>query len=274
MKNLLTRSVTGIVFVIIVLGSLLLGQFTFAIVFLAVLLGGLAEFYSFFKNGSYKPNKPIGYFAGFTIFSLSFLASSGYFSTKWLYALFPILVLIFIVELFSKKASPVENLGINFFAIGYIALPISLINLLIFPAFEDIPQYTPDILIAVLAIIWVYDSAAYLFGVSFGRHRLFERISPKKSWEGAIGGTIVALAASYVVFLFIPEISFVNWLALSALIVVSATLGDLAESMIKRSFGIKDSSNLFPGHGGILDRFDSLLFAVPFIVLYLKLIIE
>ena len=274
MKNLLIRSITGIVFVIVVLGSLLLGQFTFSIVFLAILLGGLVEFYSFFKNGNYQPHKTTGYFAGFSIFALSFLVSSGYLSASWIFAIFPLLLLVFIVELFSKKASPVENMGITFFAISYIALPVSLINLLVFPAFEDIPQFTPDLLIAVLAIIWIYDSAAYVFGVSFGSHRLFERISPKKSWEGAIGGAIVALAAAYVVFLFIPEISFVNWLALSALIVVSATLGDLTESMIKRSFGVKDSSHLIPGHGGILDRFDSLLFVVPVVVLYLKLVIE
>ena len=125
-----------------------------------------------------------------------------------------------------------------------------------------------------MTIIWIYDSAAYLFGVSFGRHRLFERISPKKSWEGAIGGALAALAASYAAFIFIPEISLVNWIVLSALIIVSATLGDLTESMIKRSFGVKDSSNLIPGHGGILDRFDSLFFVVPVVVLYLKLIIE
>ncbi|MDX9883312.1 MAG: phosphatidate cytidylyltransferase [Prolixibacteraceae bacterium] len=274
MKNLLTRSITGLVFVSIILGSLLLGQITFLIVFGAILTGALAEFYSFFKNGNYRPGKMAGYIAGFVVFFLSYLASAGYIQANYLFAIFPVLLLIFIFELFSKKTSPIENVGISFLAFGYISVPLSLVNFLVFPAFDDKPQFTPDLLIAVLAIIWVYDSAAYLFGVSFGRHRLFERISPKKSWEGAIGGALAAPAASFGISIFIPEISLVNWIILSVMVVVSATLGDLTESMIKRSFGIKDSSNFFPGHGGILDRFDSLLFVIPMVVLYLKLIIE
>lgn len=274
MKNLLTRSITGLVFVWVILGSLLLGKIAFFVVFGAIIIGAFIEFYSLFKNGTYQPNKKIGYEAAFFIFTLSFLVSAGYIPTNWLFLIFPFLLRIFIAELFSKKASPVENMAITFFAIGYIALPISLINFMVFSTVEDTPQFAPNLLIAVLTIIWIYDSAAYLFGVSFGRHRLFERISPKKSWEGAIGGALAALAASYAAFIFIPEISLVNWIVLSALIIVSATLGDLTESMIKRSFGVKDSSNLIPGHGGILDRFDSLFFVVPVVVLYLKLIIE
>jgi len=274
LKNLLTRSITGLVFVWVILGSLLLGKIAFFVVFGAIIIGAFIEFYSLFKNGTYQPNKKIGYEAAFFIFTLSFLVSAGYIPTNWLFLIFPFLLRIFIAELFSKKASPVENMAITFLAIGYIALPVSLINFMVFSTVEDTPQFAPNLLIAVLTIIWIYDSAAYLFGVSFGRHRLFERISPKKSWEGAIGGALAALAASYAAFIFIPEISLVNWIVLSALIIVSATLGDLTESMIKRSFGVKDSSNLIPGHGGILDRFDSLFFVVPVVVLYLKLIIE
>jgi len=134
--------------------------------------------------------------------------------------------------------------------------------------------YTPKLLIAVFVLIWIYDSGAYLVGVSIGKHRLFERISPKKSWEGAIGGTLTAMLAAYFISGFIPEIKLVHWLAISILTVVSSTFGDLTESMFKRYFGIKDSGNILPGHGGILDRFDSLFFAAPFVVTYLKLIIE
>lgn len=274
MKTLLTRSVTGLVFAFTILGSLLLGQYAFFVVFGAILAGTLVEFYSLFKNKSYRPNKIVGSITSLMLFFLLFLTSSGWVQQNWLFVIFPFLLLIFISELFSKKASPLESMAISFLAIGYIAVPISLVNLLVFPVFEDKPQFMPELLMVVLAIIWIYDSAAYLFGVNFGRHRLFERISPKKSWEGAIGGAIVAVAAAYPAFLFIPEIDLIHWVVLSFLIVVSSTFGDLTESMIKRSLGIKDSGNFFPGHGGILDRFDSLLFVIPVVVLYLKLIIE
>ena len=123
-------------------------------------------------------------------------------------------------------------------------------------------------------IIWVHDSGAYLVGVSIGRHRLFERISPKKSWEGAIGGTLTAILAAWFIAKYIPEISLLHWIIISVLVVVFSTFGDLTESMFKRYFGIKDSGNILPGHGGILDRFDSLLFAAPVLVAYLKLFIE
>jgi len=179
--------------------------------------------------------------------------------------------MIFASEMYRKKDSPIENVAITVFPILYIALPISIINLLVFPEGKEI-LFQPNVFIAVLVIIWIYDSGAYIFGVSFGKHRLFERISPKKSWEGAIGGTIVAIVSSYFIQLFVPEIGLVHWMVLSLLIAISATFGDLTESLIKRTVGVKDSGNFFPGHGGFLDRFDSLLFVVPVVVLYLKII--
>ena len=274
MKNLITRSITGLVFVFIILGSLLLGKISYAILFAGIIVGALIEFYSFFKNGVYKLNHINGYAIGIILFFVSYLVAANIISQQWIFSLLPLLLLIFVFELYSSNPNPIENIGISFFSIVYLVVPISLINFLVFPSFEDSTHYTPDLLIAVLVIIWIYDSAAYLVGVNLGRHRLFERISPKKSWEGAIGGTIVAIGSSYLISFFIPEISLIHWLVLSVLIVVSATFGDLTESLIKRTVGVKDSSNLFPGHGGILDRFDSLLFSVPVVVLYLKLFIE
>jgi len=274
LKNLLIRSITGLVFVAIILGSLFLGKFSYAIVFAAVLTGGLIEFYSLFKGKNYYPCKICGYITGLAAFILAFLCTADILPEEWIFSIFPLLLITFISGLYSKKENPVGSMAITVLSLIYIALPISLINLLVFPSFDDAVQFMPDIFIAVLAIIWIYDSGAYLFGISFGKHRLFERISPKKSWEGAIGGALIAIASSWPISLFISEISFPHWIILSFLIVVSATFGDLTESLIKRSVGVKDSGDLFPGHGGILDRFDSLLFAVPVVVLYLKLFIE
>jgi len=129
------------------------------------------------------------------------------------------------------------------------------------------------LLIALFSLIWIYDSGAYLVGVSIGKHRLFERISPKKSWEGAIGGTVFAVAAAYFISGLIPEIKMIHWIAISVVLVISATFGDLTESMFKRYFGIKDSGHILPGHGGMLDRFDSLFFVVPAVFAYIKIFI-
>ena len=129
------------------------------------------------------------------------------------------------------------------------------------------------LLIAVLVIIWCNDILAYLTGSFFGKHRLFERISPKKTWEGFAGGLIMALVAAFILSLFSSTLSVIEWLILALIIVLTATIGDLSESMLKRYAGVKDSGNLMPGHGGILDRFDAVLFATPFVFIYFKLLI-
>ncbi len=273
MKNLLTRLLTGLIFVVVILGSLFLGEFAYATVFAAVLLGAMIEFYGLFKGSEYKPNKPVGYTAGLLVFALFFLTTAGYISPEWDFCIFPVLLIILIIELYRKKSHPIENMALSIMAILYLAIPLGLINFLVFPGYDDKPEFSPDLLIAVLVLIWVYDSAAYLFGVSIGKHRLFERISPKKSWEGAIGGAITTALFSLLVHSFIPEVGRLNWIILSILIVCAATFGDLTESLIKRTIGIKDSSNILPGHGGILDRFDSLFFVVPVVVVYFKLFV-
>lgn len=125
-------------------------------------------------------------------------------------------------------------------------------------------------LIALFATIWINDTGAYIIGVSFGKHRLFERVSPKKSWEGFFGGALAALAAGYVFSVFIPDLTLVQWLLFSQIVVVFGTFGDLIESLLKRTIGTKDSGNILPGHGGFLDRFDSMLLAAPVIFIYLS----
>lgn len=272
MKNLLIRSLTGIIFVGITLGSLFLGPIAFGIVFSLVLAIGMNEFYSFFKSSDYKPARVTGIGIGLILFVFSLLIASGKLSFDYFMVPFVLMLIIPANELFRNKKTPIENAALSFFALLYVAFPISIINLLIYPTANQ--QFTPKILIAILAIIWIYDSGAYLVGITIGKHRMFERVSPKKSWEGAIGGTIVALAASYGVALFVPEISQSHWIILSFLIVVSSTLGDLTESLLKRTVGVKDSGSLLPGHGGILDRFDSLLFAAPVVAAYLEIILN
>jgi phosphatidate cytidylyltransferase len=174
-----------------------------------------------------------------------------------------------ISELFRRQENPIHNWA--YFILGqvFIALPFSLLSFILF-----IDGYQPLVLLSVFVTIWVNDTGAYLVGVTFGKNRLFERISPKKSWEGFVGGALAALASGYVFSLLIPEISLLNWFIFSEIIVIFGTLGDLIESLLKRTIHVKDSGNVIPGHGGLLDRFDSMLLAAPVVFIFLSFLFE
>ena len=271
MKNLFVRTLTGIAFTGVTIACLLLGKYTFAILFILILFIGLREFFNFFRNIAIVPNRFLSLLSGSIIFILFFLIGSGLLPEQAYYGLIPLFLLFFIVELYRKSNNPFENIASGLFSLIYIALPISMTSLLVF---TETHAYTPSLLLALFVIIWTYDSGAYLFGISFGKHRLLERISPKKSWEGAIGGALSAVGASCIISqYFLPEIELSHWIGIAIITVISSTFGDLTESLFKRQFNLKDSGNFLPGHGGILDRFDSLLFAVPTVVLYFKLFI-
>lgn len=134
--------------------------------------------------------------------------------------------------------------------------------------------FNVTLLIAMFVTIWLNDTGAYLVGVSIGKHKMFERISPKKSWEGFIGGAVTALVTGYVFSLFFPQISLLSWLIFSEIVVVFGTFGDLLESLMKRAIKVKDSGDVIPGHGGLLDRFDSMLLAAPAIFIYLSFLLK
>lgn len=273
MKKLITRTITGIVLVVVMLTAIVVSPYSYALLFLLILIGGIAEFNKLFSQSAVKPNQVFSYITALVLFILTFLIAQGILEYTVLFVLFPLFLIVMAAELYRKKEKPVENIAVTIFSIIYLATPLSLINFLVFPALSA-NTYTPKLLIALFSLIWIYDSGAYLFGVSIGKHRLFERISPKKSWEGAIGGTLTAITAAWFISGFIPEIKTMHWIVISIITVISSTFGDLTESMFKRYFGIKDSGNILPGHGGVLDRFDSLFFAAPVIVMYLKLMVE
>lgn len=274
MKKLFTRAITGIVLVLVMLGAIIASKYTFAALFLAILIGGLHEFSNLFKESEVKPNKILSFSVSILLYGISFFVAQHMIKPDYFLIVFPALLVIMGAEMYKKSEKPLENIASSIFSIIYLAVPISLTNFLVFSETVNSKAYNPILLIALFAMIWIYDSGAYLVGVSIGKHRLFERISPKKSWEGAIGGTLIVLTASWLLSGFIPEIKVEHWIAISILTVISSTYGDLTESMFKRYFGIKDSGNILPGHGGILDRFDSLFFAAPVVVMYLKLFVE
>ena len=268
MNNFLKRTLSGAVFVTLVVGSILLSQITFLVFFSVISGWSVYEFHKLTNQQTdIAVNSGLAISCVVLLFVCSFINASG----LWHFPVYSIYGLCFILtvisELYAKKNNPIHNWA--YFILGqvFIALPFSLLNYIIF-----IKDFQPIILLAVFATIWVNDTGAYLVGVTFGKHRLFERISPKKSWEGFIGGVLFALLSGYTFSRFIPEISLLNWFIFSEIIVIFGTFGDLTESLLKRTLDVKDSGDVIPGHGGLLDRFDSMLLAAPAVYIFLSLL--
>jgi phosphatidate cytidylyltransferase len=272
LKTLLIRTVTSLIYVAVICAGLLFHPLLFALVFLALTIMTMLEFYRLVKMAGGEPQVISGILAAVVFFASLFGYVSDFVPVGALFSVVPFIFLIFVVELYRKKTEPMANIAYTLTGFIYIAFPMSLSNLLVFPALSGRHLFYPWILLGVCIILWLYDSGAYLVGSSFGKHKLFERISPRKSWEGVIGGSIVAMLAGVMNAWLFQSIEIVNWLLISAIVVVSGTFGDLAESLMKRSLGLKDSGKLLPGHGGMLDRFDSFLFAIPMVVALLYLL--
>lgn len=177
-------------------------------------------------------------------------------------------MLAFAAELFQGSKTPAQIIGSYLMGVFYIGLPVCL---LFWIAAPDI-VYQPNRVFGLLGLVWTNDTLAYLVGSRFGKTKLFERISPKKTWEGTLGGIIGAIGMAWCLAQYIPDFNLAQWLALGAVVGIFGTLGDLVESMLKRSVGVKDSGSLLPGHGGFLDRFDAFIFCLPFFWLVLKIV--
>ena len=186
---------------------------------------------------------------------------------KWISLIILPFLFIPINELFRKKKHAVANMIISYFPAFYISIPF----ILLFDIALMEGNFDPLPVLGFFILIWVYDTGAYLSGKFFGKHKLFERISPKKTWEGLIGGGIIALlVAVFINAYFFPELKQMEWAIVAFIVIAFGTLGDLIESLVKRNAGVKDSGSIMPGHGGMLDRFDSALFAAPFYWLFLQ----
>lgn len=259
------RAVTGFFFVILMLASVLLGAKVFAVFFTVLSLFTLSEFYTMVRSESIKPQRLTGIFLAATL--IIPVALSLVFNQYLIYALLaiPAALLIGTVELYRKKKNPILNISITYFGVIYVIAPFCFFAAL---AFVD-TVFNFHFPLAFLLMLWASDTGAYLFGVKFGKHKLFERHSPKKSWEGLFGGLITSLLVAFIISTQYHELSVEQWLFMSFIIVISGSIGDLFESMLKRSLSVKDSGSILPGHGGLLDRFDGLLFAAPLVYIYL-----
>ena len=267
-----TRAITAFFFTIVMLSSVLLGGYTFTGFYLILSVLALFEFFKLIKISGIRPHRNIA----LAVSTLMFLMTAGYhflqFETKYMLLMVPLLFSVFISELYKKNKIPFANISYTFVGFIYITVPFCFFYSLGF--LIDSYEYNFHLPLAFLLMLWASDTGAYLFGVKFGKTRLFERHSPKKSWEGFLGGIITSVAASYLISLYFTEIDFVIWAGMAVLIVSFGTLGDLVESMLKRSLDVKDSGALLPGHGGILDRFDGLLISAPVVYTYLYLLIN
>lgn len=271
MKNLVIRTISGAVYIALISVSILLGPYSYGLLFAIVTGLSLWEFYTIIeKNGEAKIDKPMATLGGVFLFISGFLWFAGYLPMKYIALWFIVMIYLFIRELYTKEKHAIRDIAYTFFGHVYIALPFMLLSRIGYPdASINAGTYHPILLMSFFALIWVSDTGAYLVGMTFGKHRLFERISPKKSWEGFFGGVAFAVAASIAIFYLFPGyLNMVQWIGFALVTVVFGTFGDLVESMIKRSLDIKDSGNLIPGHGGMLDRFDSSILAAPAIVIY------
>lgn len=269
-SNLTQRIITALLGGALIITAMLYSPVSFWLLFLLI---GILTQYEFYKLLGLSGNSPLiiyGTVCGATLNILTYLIESGQMPFKLYYLIVPILTATFFIKLFKPNDDkPFQNLGFTFLGIIYVAVPFALVNELVI----DGEHFKPMIMLGILIILWVNDSGAYFSGTLFGKRKLFERISPKKTWEGFIGGAICSLLASLIFSRFYPEIELWKWLVIATIIFSTGTLGDLVESLFKRSIDIKDSGSIIPGHGGFLDRFDGLLLSLPFILTFLKIVV-
>lgn len=271
MKDLSRRSLTGIVYIFLMLAGAAIHPVIFAVVFGAFLYLTQLEFYQLVETAGNSPRKTAGLTLGVLFFLICFGMVNNILPTKSYLIFIPALIFIFLFEAFSERSGILQNSAVTFTGFVYVAVPFSLLNFMVHPGYPNFPEFNSKILIGVFFIVWIYDSMAYLFGSKFGKHKIHKKISPNKSWEGFIGGTVFALLLGAANSLIFNQLSTVNWLFVALLVVVFGTLGDLFESIIKRRLKVKDSGTMLPGHGGLLDRFDSLLFVIPVVYVWLNL---
>ena len=274
-NNFLIRAITGLLFVAIIVGCILWNPLSFGCLFVLISTFTIREFDNLVNTiDGVDVNKTITSLGGAYLYMAFMAFCIGAYDSKVFIPYVLLILYILISELYLNMKNPINNWAYSMFSQLYIALPFAMVNVLAFqydPLVDEV-GYNPILPLAVFIFLWLNDSGAYCVGSLFGKRRLFERISPKKSWEGSIGGAVVCIAISFVLAHFFPFMTLLQWIGLALVIVVFGTWGDLTESLFKRQLQIKDSGTILPGHGGLLDRFDSSLMAIPAAAAYIYLI--
>ncbi len=270
-NDLIKRGLSALVFIVVLLGGILINEYLYVLVFTFITILTLAESYNLFEKTGNRPQKYYGIFVGLTIYLLTFFTAREDIPPTSYFIVIFLIIFLFIFEIYQDREDHFLSIAFTVFGLVYVVIPMSTLNFIAFAGINE-GTFTYEYLLAMFIIIWINDTGAYLIGTKFGKTKLFERISPKKSWEGTIGGAVFALISAYVISLFFSGLTIIQWLVFAVIVVLFGTYGDLVESWLKRRAGIKDSGTIMPGHGGLLDRFDSTLFVAPMIFLYLKII--
>lgn len=273
-NNLTQRLITGILGSAAIITGVSLGEWTYFAIFFIICLFTLLEFYNLVGLDGMAPQKAYGTLCGVALFVLSFFIEGKIslggkiIPVEYYILIFPLISCIYMIKLYKRfERKPFTNIAFTFLGIFYVAVPFALLNAVVH---ED-GHYNYEIILGILLILWASDTGAYFAGTLFGKRKLFERISPKKSWEGFAGGAVLAMVFVFGLSSFLHSLTVQEWIIVGIIIIVGGTFGDLIESLLKRSIEIKDSGDSLPGHGGFLDRFDGLLISAPFIAAYLEI---
>jgi phosphatidate cytidylyltransferase len=268
-SNLKQRIITAIVGAAVIILGCMYSEWAYLVIFGIILAFSQMEFYKLCGLDGMLPLKSFGTFLGVAVFIFTFLEEMKILPPQYYYLVFPLVSIIFFIKLYGKSdKKPFTGIAFTILGIVYVAIPFSILNLI---AFSADGTFRYELIIGSLFILWASDSGAYFAGTKFGKTKLFERVSPKKSWEGSLGGAFAALITAYFISLNFTVLPQWQWFGIMVIIVIAGTYGDLIESLFKRSISIKDSGKGLPGHGGFMDRFDGLLLSAPFIIAFLKI---
>lgn len=268
MSNFWQRTITGFFLTLIVVVCTLLGEWSYFILLLTINGLCLYEFYELTLPDKSWQERYSGLIAGMIINIMFIFIIRGDLSLSWAYHLIPVFLFLLLLKLFENTGRETDNMAYQILGVVYLCFPMVMMADL---GYLNSLTYSFQIPLGFFILHWVSDTGAYLSGRQFGKHKLFERISPKKTMEGFIGAIALCLVAGAVLSLFWDDLTRTEWLIMSTLIAIFGSAGDLVESLIKRNLNIKDSGNLLPGHGGFLDRFDGFFISAPAVYFYLQL---
>lgn len=271
MSNFKKRLITGAGLFVVVMAGIWLGPYGFTVLLLVINYLSLQEFYRLLETSGARPVNAAAFLLSGCMISTTLIVSSGMGGWPWFLLNLPVGFGIFVAALYRRSTRPFPALAISYLGIICICIPVCCFLVLAFlpgPTYD----YQPNAPLSIFLLLWANDSGAYLSGKAFGKHPLFHRISPNKTWEGSFGGATACLLMSGLLSSSDLPLTLIQWLLLATIIIITGTYGDLVKSLLKRSLKVKDSGTILPGHGGMLDRFDSLYGSAPFVLIYLIII--